>query len=55
MIQVTTSPGHMMLAHGIADVHQFRRGGIFKQKNAFFRRKPFVAQGAMEKVGGLHT
>jgi hypothetical protein len=45
---------HMMLAHGIAHVHQFGGRRIFKKKNAFFGAKPFESEGALEEVGNVH-
>lgn len=45
----------MVLPHGVADVHEFGGGGIFKKKNTFFGREPFEAECAVEEVGDVHN
>lgn len=52
-------PGHhivgdVVLAQAVADVHQFRRRGIFEQKNAFFRREGFEGKGTLQQLVSTH-
>jgi hypothetical protein len=46
---------YVVLPDGVAHVHKLGGGGIFKQKNTFFRCQPFEAQGALEEFGDVHN
>jgi hypothetical protein len=43
-----------VLPQGVAHVHQFGGGGIFKQENAFLGSEVVEAKGTVEKVVGAH-